>query len=365
MTLHAEWRFELAHSDTLESFEELAPAQSKHIDLLLNGQGSVSFDAGMSNEFAKKIQSVKTCCKAIKNNKVVWTGPIWTRNGSLTSNRLQIVSAGWMKFYEHRQLNLLPEDGPQLVYNDVDAGDIAVDLLNRTNDDHASFVTPGTITPSQIRDMTYQKGVYIEPSIAQLSQVEAGFDYEVDPMTRELNIHYPMQGEDKTDSVIYGLNWGPQNLADIGFSEDPSEMVNRHTSQGRFASAVQEDTDSIAEWGLFEKTDSLSDVVDVAILEAFSAAEVALRSRPRVIYTIQPFSCNHDRCVPHVLAPPLDENGDPDEDALVVNLGDRMKFSAKHPAITVVSQTVRLFSLGIDVDPEGNEKITNFGIAPA
>lgn len=84
------------------------------------------------------------------------------------------------------------------------------------------------------RDRTYEPGKQVWEAMTQLSAVDNGLDFELDPVDREdavysqLNTYYPQQGVDRSDDVIFHYGWGKSNASD--FTWEPSGDVVRNRS---------------------------------------------------------------------------------------------------------------------------------------
>jgi len=134
---------------------------------------------------------------------------------------------------------------------------------------------------SRVRNLTYQIYQNIGQAITDLSNIEGGFDFEVNPVTRALDIYY---GTVKTGStifgrgvnrpeVVFGYRWGPSNLSNASRTTDGSKLMNQETATGRYGTGQQTDTASVATYGLYEEQQTLSEVVDVNVLDAEWSAE--------------------------------------------------------------------------------------------
>jgi hypothetical protein len=96
-----------------------------------------------------------------------------------------------------------------------DQGDIAWTLIDEANADDPTGIVEGTIEPSVFRTRSYEHKAVGE-AIVELSQVEGGFDFEVEPLDPTVNAGalgafnvYRKQGVDRPE-VVFG--YGPGTL---------------------------------------------------------------------------------------------------------------------------------------------------------
>ncbi len=127
------------------------------------------------------------------------SGPIWGINGSLDQGMVTINGVGWLETLQKK-----------ILYNTADytnggygipADEIAFGLLNRINSQYIGraddlpdaplLVKPGNVFggPLENRNRYYVLGQALGPALQDMSDIEAGYDYVVDPDTRELNLY--------------------------------------------------------------------------------------------------------------------------------------------------------------------------------
>ena len=356
----AAWKFLLADSTTSPPtpLGELRYARSRHLTLALNKPGSFSFDIAMTRPVADLIEPLNTCIIAYKHAVPVWSGPIWTIEEHLPAGSMSVTAVGWLELLNHRITHDV------LHYINTVGGSIALDLLNLTNAVSPTRIIsdPSQVHDTQIRSRDYPRWQNVGAAIQELSEIENGFDYMVDPITRVLsfwpsptlggsNPPTPMW-HDRTD-VVFGYKWGPDNIADFSRQTDSSQMVNSIYVSGKNATyGPGNDAASIAAYGAFESQVSLSDIADPDVLEAFAAEEITFLRTPRVIYSITPFPVGS---APHRVPDPLVDYG----------VGDQTYLTAKYPPRVIVEgQGVRVFGMDIQIDDEGNERLGPLQVAP-
>lgn len=354
----ANWDFILANSADLSEIDVIGTANSRQIQTQMNRGGALSFTMNTFDDVAKYVKKAKTCVKAKRNDSYVWTGPVWTIAGDLAQRTMQIGCVGWQEILARRLLN--PGQDSDQPYNALDQGLIAMNLLGKANAQglilpgaaSSTFITPGFVQGSGstgLRTHSYKIWDNIGNEIQALSDIENGFDYEVHPITRELNIYYPRIGIDRPD-IHFGFQAGPWNLEDVQVQEDASRYCNRFAALGKLTGQYQmvEDVMSMGDIGLFEDTASISDVSDDSVLMAFAGSEIAFRLNP----------------VTYALVPLQQSALEDDEDAVEIprlfedfNTGDTFRFSTNEGPYIFDKQAARCFGASMTIDDNDNEKL--------
>jgi hypothetical protein len=224
-------------------------------------------------------------------------------------------------------------------------GEIMHDLLAIANADHDTWITQGTDTSTAefTLSRTYQRFSNIGQEIIALSEIESGPDFTIDPLTREMDI-LDTRMTDETNAV-FGYNFGPNNVSSVKRTTDSDAMANRVIAQGKFLNAVTDDTAAQDLYQLFTRVDSLSDVSDEEVLGAWVNAEVVLNRHPRVLITFTPSPViNAEDRYPNIF--------------IDYQLGDKVYLTAKYGNIQITEQAIRVFGIGIGIDENGTEIIS-------
>lgn len=330
------WRFDLVTSNDLTKIGELSLARNKSLQVALNKAGAFSFEYPMEGPLASYINDVTTAVRIVKNGNVVWTGPVWTLSDS-TPNTIQVGCVGWLQTLEKRVTKVAW--GDPLVFENIDAGTIALNLLTRSNADHAgvNYLTPGTAQATQLRSREYTPYTEVLNEIYALSQIESGYDIDIDPDVRQLNIVTRLSNVQDNIWFAYG-----KNIQTFERASDTSRLCNRmiaYNSEG--AAAQADDVNSQNTYGLFEEAVSLSDVIDVGVLAAYANVEVAVRANPLRVssFTMRKWT-----------------DGDPSvfED---FDLGDIVKINVVTDRLNILRQAVRVFSFTVGFDENNNEQV--------
>jgi hypothetical protein len=366
------WKLVLANSSTMVNIGELQNVSNKQLELVLNRPGSCSFRMPMSHELAGAIEEGTTCIKAYRQTpsgiQLIWSGPVWQIQDIGHQDVINVSCAGWFEILNHRFLRY--EKSYQT--GTLTAGQIAIDLLNIANaqkDGPTSQAFPdgnGTIRPTgivagtsfdtQLRSRLYQQWQNIGQAIIEWSDIENGYDYEITPDTKTLNIYpnaFPGILRRDRPQAQFGYKWGPDNLLEFERTIEMGTLVNSQFSAGQLNTlALDQNTTSMDKYGLFEDVQVINDVSSVPVLQAFSDAEVAVKSFPKVVYRIlpHPFLLNSE----HVPEPFVD-----------YRIGDHVYVTSNQPPRLVVNkQAMRVYGISVTIDENGSEKISSLQVSP-
>lgn len=343
------YRFDLLNSSDMSAIAQLS-ARSRSFDLTLNRPGSAKFLLSLTDVMADYVQPVSTAIRIVRDNVVLWSGPVWSLNSDAANETLEVGCVGWLELLNYR---VLRDKVTYTAQQDVNIIDAVLAIVNSQTDGtttRPSWVVDGvTISGSfQNRTRTYEAGQKVWPLLQELSDVESGCDFVVNPTTRVLEFYGPL-GSDRPD-VKFGYNTWPNNLLNATESYDTPRTVNRLNVKGKIGSAMAQDTAAMDELGqMFEDNLALTDVTDVNILTAYAGAEVVYRATPLRQFTILPEPYHADAGVPQ----PFVDYG----------LGDTVYFSVDKGRMQVSNQAVRVFGLSVSVDDEDNETIAGMRVS--
>lgn len=338
------WEFVLANSDDMTRIGSLIFARNKQLTLALNEPGSANFTMPVNSDLAQEISPVEHCIMVLRDDEVVWSGPVWTIEENLPDETMNVVAVGWFEELNHRFLPI------KMIFTDVDAATIVNDAISSlsTYSPPAPYVRIGYTEPTQIRSATYEKFYNIGRMIKELSDVESGFDFIVDPITRTLEIY----GQYMTDrpNALFAYNVATSNIQNVRRIKDGSILANYVTVQGGAGSLAEfaEDTISEARYGRLEDYITIG-TVQQGIAGAYAGVEVALRSLPRVSWEIVPMP--YSESVPQ---PRLFKD---------YYLGDKVYLSVDYGNIKTEKQAMRVFKATLQIDDEDNEQVVSLETA--
>lgn len=368
----ATWRFVLCETPPVGAaagtpvtpIGELTHAQDRTLELALNRPGSCGFSLSMQAPLAPEILPITRCVMVTRNGVPVWSGPIATIEGGLPDNRMTVRCVGWFELLNYRELRAAlqfqgnnPATG--VPWKDAEIAHALLALANAqpkivgVGNEPRTWIGEGSRTGVfQARSKSYQKGDKIGQLIHALSEIEAGFDYSIDPVTRALNLSAWNLFTDRPE-VHFGMNWGPSNLQTVSYSIDGVALVNHLNVTGNAGLfEYEESTTSKNTYGVFEDSTNLVNVGESLILKAYAVEEILIRKNPITIYSILPFpnSDMNEGLVPVIF-----------QDYFI---GDKIRFSAHYGPLQVSGQAVRIFGVNFSIDSEGNERITSLSTSP-
>ncbi len=348
----------------------LSGAKQRTFNPVRNRAGSYSFQIRTSDPMAYEIfdrvdmndicGTVRKCVRIRRNDRTLMSGPIWGINGSLDQGMVTINGVGWLETLQKK-----------ILYNTADytnggygipADEIAFGLLNRINSQYIGraddlpdaplLVKPGNVFggPLENRNRYYVLGQALGPALQDMSDIEAGYDYVVDPDTRELNL-YNWDYYTTRYNVVLGYNWGPRNLSTFGWQESAPDMCNSEMviSQGAVVGPIGSG-DSQGVYGVFEEYNTISGA-NQTVLAPYIGADLAIRQYPLLTYTMTPY-------------PSSTESGSPTlfDD---YDIGDAVFFTARKDAIRILRQETRIWGATVSLDDEENETVSQLQITPS
>jgi hypothetical protein len=176
----------------------------------LNNYGSCSFEIKADDPKASSLISLRKYGvwvyrdDGVNEAVLVWAGEMAAREGNLDNagnNWVTIHCYDWLEQLNSRFSVY------EKIYENTDAGAIAWDLINETqNDTYGDLgIILGEIEETTNRDRTYHNQNIMEAIIA-LANLSSGFDFEI-TNDKVFNVK-TIIGEDKTDEVVfeYGFN---------------------------------------------------------------------------------------------------------------------------------------------------------------
>lgn len=296
----------------------------------------------------------------------VKTGLVWN-SGTTTSSKYQRgqgspdcafrVFFGEMSLWTLRidSFTYTPASLPvlQKTYEATQACTIVSNIITDINGDASSGITVGSAPTTVTRTRTYKKYDNVGRAIQELSDIENGFDWTINPTTRVLDM-FSSKGSAKPN-VHFGYRSGPDNLSAVRRSIDGTSLANYIVATGKYGTGVSSDAASISQYGAREDVVSIGDFASTdysTTLLAVSGAELLFRRQPRQIYAIVPrpgnYSINSGNPVPEPFAE--------------YDVGDTVYFSAKLGRLNVENQAVRVFGISISIDENGVERVNELKV---
>lgn len=352
MSANPYWQVALARSSDMGEIGGLPYAFS--LAPTFNRPGSFSATLPLDDEIAYQVAKYSTCVICERNDVARWSGAITAVAKDPAAMTMTITAVGWLDELGSRFVR--PSEEVALTFVGVAGGQIVQTLITTVN---AQTDTGGVIRPthltfgsaydSQARTRSYKRGQSYWQAIQELSDVENGLDVYVDPIARRISTRPPDFFRDLQD-VVFGYGVEPNNLSNAPSTDDGSVVANRVNVVGASGAIVTADDATAIDAldAMRESWLSLSDVSDQLFLGAHANAELVYGRYGRTTYDLKPITYGD---VPR----PWDD----------FELGDQVYLSVDAGAEQVDKQAVRVFAVGIEVDAQGNEQISQITTAPS
>jgi hypothetical protein len=393
----SKWRFNLRRSRDLALIGELNDASGKSLTLAHNTPGSANWDYPMNGEYSSVIQPFNTCISAemydwrstlAMNNagtpgqvwKWIWSGFIMPIDEDWTNDRMKIGCVGWA---ERLKMRMLKRDK---TYSASDDGPIYQDLLAEMNlaayPDVSAYPVPtvagsspatptwmswggmvpnegpGGTTAYRARSpitITKTKNQFVLPIYDELSNIEDGADWWVDPYTRLLYIY---RKRCTVRNVVVAFKWGPNNLGAFtrNIAADQKANYALVTGSGGLAAMADNQPDQLQN-GLIETMTSWTDCNQQSVLLAEAGAQIVMRANGKITYGVTPFYYAGDIGAPPTAVPEPFIDYDP--------IGDEFKLTAiSEKRGNIILQTVRSFGVTVSIDEENNGTLGQLQVVP-
>lgn len=321
----------------------LTLATDRTLDLVLDSNGTAKFNFPLNHPTASLISEITSCIVVAQDGDFIWSGPVMDTEEDLAAKNLSVTAVGWLEELELAFVQ--PGQTDALIFDAVDQGLIAFSLLAAANsrrdltgssDVWPTKITQGSADESVARTRTYAVDQSIGRAISDLSEVEDGFDYYVDPITRNLEIRWPRIGSVR-EKLNFGFGVGPQNLTNVVIQRQGSAVRTRTSAHGQFAVGVDEAFQQMELYGMRENHISLSDVADSTILGAYAIGETRITRDPKESYTLTLRA--------HAPSVPIFGRD--------FSLGDTGFLSASGGRKAIVKVPQRIFGISLEIDDLG------------
>lgn len=337
------WQYILMRTSDRSPIGEMLNARDRTLSVDLNKSGSAGGNVATAWPHAKQIVPWATYVQAQIDGEPYWSGPVSRRNVSYARGVATFNCVGWFD----RLMNFLLQD-QQLSFVDEDAGTIAATLIEKARvQDPRLPITVGQIDISQPRTITYMRDQNIGSAIADLVELESGFDWYIDPVDITFNV-VARRGVARP-----GVKWlfladdksQQSNLTEVDEGLDGTTVVNWVAPRGAVGTIEPAiDAESQEDYGVFMEAPALSDVTSPNILIAYAVAEIVYRKSPRLTWALSPKTDSK------ASVPRLGRDFD---------LGDTTYLTARRDDFEVVNQAVRAFGATLSIQNDGSSILTN------
>lgn len=184
-----------------EPLEEF-PAEIISYGYRLNRSGAISFSLALDHEKTRRANLEEGVHEVVvrRNRAVVWRGPILTTDEDDEARLLLVGGEGLGAHAKKWHVT------STISHSNVDQFTIARSLINHHQGKAGGdfgIDTSAVTTSGVLRTRTYpgyeQKNIY--DALVELSEVEDGFDFNIDPGTRAFDLYYPKRGQ-RTELVF-------------------------------------------------------------------------------------------------------------------------------------------------------------------
>ena len=400
------WKYRLVKTSNMKLISDLTTGfHDKNNQFMLNQGGTVEGWMHLEDDRTDYVEEHKTALLLYRNNRAIWSGEVSDCEDNADNEQnstLKITSLGWFERlnrrvvhtgYEWKEMAIkasgrtiarLPaedhekelenietqynevlaekfyvpvatESAQQLFYANTPMALIANDLLIRANIDYPTLITVGEVAPTNSINLTINQFQNVGKQITILTAIESGFDFEIDPLTRKFNTY---RNEITAGIAGKGINRGqkvrftfPGNCVKVNRKSQGTKTQNRTEAVGEYSIGKSESVQSIQENGLFEVVDSLPEVVNLNILNAYAAIETFTLEKPFKVITFAPRAVNNSES--YSVPRPYEDYEIGDIVYCKIEKGPRFIIGVEG------LQAVRIFGFTINISEVGTEHIEN------
>ena len=252
------------------------PLESCAYGETLNKPGSFSAtmalrpETGVQTITSTTLKPGSTALYVERDGVIVWAGLLWTADGNVDGNEMNLSGAGMMSYFAKREIRA------DYFFLANDQADIVQSLIILGQIQYGSIVVIDTYdTPLTgiLRARTYYEyeGKPLLEAIEQLAGVRDGFDFYTSTnssFATTLHTQFPATG--RKTSFVLDMD---ANVELLSFTIDATNIVNTVTAKGAGEgdmglSVTAVNAPGILEFPLYESTVSYTDVRVTATLEA-------------------------------------------------------------------------------------------------
>jgi hypothetical protein len=210
----ARWSFTVGAQTTTNGTIELTRGvTARSYTRRLVGPDEIGFVVNGSAPAAAVLAELETDCWAWRDSLLVARCRVLPTDDSVDDrqHRVSCKAFGYEALLDTR----FTEAGDTLAWTGTDQAAIAWNLVNLTQSRTGGslgitkglngFTAGGVANTGVLRDRTYQADQNIGKLLRQLSEVDNGFDMEIDA-SRKLQIYYPGRGLSAGKALVYGSN---------------------------------------------------------------------------------------------------------------------------------------------------------------
>jgi len=203
--------------------------------------------------------------------------------------------------------------------------------------------------------LTKTKDQTVLPLFDELSGIENGADWWVDPKTRLL---YVYRKRCTQRNIVVAFKWGPNNLGQFSRNIAADQKANYVIVKGASGlSAMADNKPDQLQNGLIESLTSWTDCNSTEVLLAEAGAQIIMKANGKITYGVTPFYYAGDIGAPPTAVPEPWVDYDP--------IGDEFKLTAiSEKRGNIMLQTVRSYGVTVTIDEENNGTLGQLQVAP-
>ncbi|HVI77458.1 MAG TPA: hypothetical protein VM715_04730 [Candidatus Acidoferrum sp.] len=220
-----------------------------------------------------------------RDGKLRYAGPLWAATADLDAGTLAIESEGLLSYFAEREIKRkqdITDFQDELAWNMVNAtqrwyqwGDLRIVRGRFKASGTKQHLVINVWEPQKVLDI-------VTDDLAKRDFVNQGFDFWIDPATREFNCYYPYKSEPQPHRLVY-----PKQLRNVTEQINARAMVNDYTGLGSGQDAAKivseaQDPASQQRYTLMQDTFNYGPAKTKANLDNIAKANLALKNRPLV-----------------------------------------------------------------------------------
>ena len=215
----------------------------------------------------------------VRNKSVVWTGPVLITDEQDDPGELIVQGEGLMSYLRRMRITSTLTFAAG-VDDQFDIGRALISHHQSKTGGNFGIDTTSVSTSGRTRDRTYHgyelKNVFT--ALIQLAEVDDGFDLNINPDTRSLDLYYPRRGQRRTDIVF-----DERNIRKFrrrrDYTRQTSEMWGVGSGEGDdMLTATLQDSTALSRYGLTQDAVTHKDVTEPDTLIGHTAAALTASS---------------------------------------------------------------------------------------
>lgn len=258
-----------------EPVEEL-PAEIITYGYRLNRPGSISFALSLDHPKCARSVIWPGLHEVVveRNKQVVWRGPVLTADETdEAGNRMVDFGGEGLLHYPSRWFRTADR-----TFTSTDQFTIARTLIDE-HPDKFGIDTSGADTSGITRDRTYVRGKNIGEALLELAEVRDGFDFQINPDTRLLEMFHPQQGARLPDLVIEDGIRSYSRTVDS--TSQASQIIGLGEGEGEDqVFLVRQDSTAVSEFGLTQEVFDNQEISRQSTLDDHVRRELAYLKSP-------------------------------------------------------------------------------------